>query len=359
MPRPRRDIPWLEQRDGTYYVYWHAEATETAKSRIKRISLHTSDSVEAKKSYASFLAQSDQIFAPRGGPATVTVKAVLRDYLNEHVKAKVVDQIRAEDAIANLVSWFDSTPLAEVDIPASRAYADARRTGACGGGRKLRRRDPTGSDSTIRRELVVLTAAANHALRWKRITVADMPSIELPQERVRDEIWLTQMELALALERATGRLRAFMVVLYYTAARRASIERLTKFQVDLAQNRINLSSPSETPAQRRSKKRRPTVPIDPKMRPTLEALMAASTNEWVFGDCKDMYREFVEHMTAIGLPNKAFPHVLRHSRATHLLQAGVPLYDVARLLGDSVATVERVYGHHSADYLAGAIAGAQ
>jgi hypothetical protein len=29
-----------------------------------------------------------------------------------------------------------------------------------------------------------------------------------------------------------------------------------------------------------------------------------------------------------------------------------PIYDVAKLLGDTVATVEKVYGHHSPEYLA-------
>jgi hypothetical protein len=35
--------------------------------------------------------------------------------------------------------------------------------------------------------------------------------------------------------------------------------------------------------------------------------------------------------------------------SANLLQAGVPIYHVARPIGDTVATVERVYGHH-ADY---------
>jgi integrase len=39
------------------------------------------------------------------------------------------------------------------------------------------------------------------------------------------------------------------------------------------------------------------------------------------------------------------------SRATHLLQAGASIYDVAKLLGDTTATVERVYGHHSCESL--------
>jgi integrase len=41
----------------------------------------------------------------------------------------------------------------------------------------------------------------------------------------------------------------------------------------------------------------------------------------------------------------AHPHRLRHSYATHLLEAGTPIHHVAELLGDSVATVEATYSH--------------
>lgn len=39
------------------------------------------------------------------------------------------------------------------------------------------------------------------------------------------------------------------------------------------------------------------------------------------------------------------PHRLRHTYATHLLEAGVPIHHVAELLGDTVATVEATYSH--------------
>ncbi len=45
------------------------------------------------------------------------------------------------------------------------------------------------------------------------------------------------------------------------------------------------------------------------------------------------------------------PHVLRHTAATHMVMARVPLAEIARLLGDSEEMVERVYGKHSPDYL--------
>lgn len=39
------------------------------------------------------------------------------------------------------------------------------------------------------------------------------------------------------------------------------------------------------------------------------------------------------------------PHRLRHTFATHLLEAGVPIHHVAELIGDTVAIVESTYSH--------------
>lgn len=54
----------------------------------------------------------------------------------------------------------------------------------------------------------------------------------------------------------------------------------------------------------------------------------------------DTYR----HALGKALPG-AHPHRLRHSYATHLLEAGAPIHHVAELLGDAVATVEASYSH--------------
>lgn len=49
-------------------------------------------------------------------------------------------------------------------------------------------------------------------------------------------------------------------------------------------------------------------------------------------------------LKSLGLPVRG-SHILRHSVASHLVAAGVPLADVARFLGDSVEVIVRTYLH--------------
>ena len=51
-----------------------------------------------------------------------------------------------------------------------------------------------------------------------------------------------------------------------------------------------------------------------------------------------------------GLPDYVTPHVLRHSRATTMMRAGVNPWDAANALGMSLEVLTRVYGHHHPDW---------
>lgn len=343
MPRPRRKQPEPKQRSNGV---WYAGEYVPEKRRTVWTSLHTADDDEARRRFAKYLIEGPDKTRTRFD-AGVTVEQVLDWYVRDHVQPKVVDKERQFDAIENLKAHFGDMLVRDVDVAASKTYAEARRMGLVK--RERTKRAPNGgkaSDSTIRRELVTLQAAANSAIRLKKLPKTEALQIELPSEEMAAEApWITKETLVKALGNAEGKLRDFILLAYYTAARRRSIEKLTKAQVDLKHGRINLQ-PVNSP---RTKKRKPIVPIYAEIRPTLERLMAESTTEYVFGQPQDFYRAFVELLADIGV--EAHPHMLRHSRATHMLMDGEDPYKVAKLLGDTLATVERRYGHASTDYL--------
>jgi len=53
---------------------------------------------------------------------------------------------------------------------------------------------------------------------------------------------------------------------------------------------------------------------------------------------------------AANLGDDVMPHTLRHTCTTWLLQAGVPVWEVAGFVGMSEETVQRVYGHHAPEF---------
>lgn len=278
----------------------------------------------------------------------LTVSKTLDNYYFEHIKKKCVATERADYAITALKSVFGDTPIRDVDIPACRDYADVRGV----------------SDSTVRRELGVLSAAAEHAVRWRRLAREDMPSIELPPESNPRRQWLFKDELVTLLdeaERTDEKVYRFCQIAYHTGSRKAAIEVLRWEQVDLQTRRINLQGAGMS----LTKKRRPIVAISEAMAEELTAMKSASISPWVLGDSAPIagrFQRVAERAKLLQLPARGLreagaltPHVLRHSRATHLLEAGKSPFAVASLLGDTVTTVLRVYGHACPEHMEGIV----
>ena len=149
----------------------------------------------------------------------------------------------------------------------------------------------------------------------------------------------------------------FVWIAMETASRKRAIEELRWTQVDLRARLIHLN-----PAGRRqTAKRRPTVPISTALLKVLERAYEARTGDLVLGNSSSIERPFATLCRAAHRATgnekflKATPHCLRHTWATLAARAGVSLFEIAGVLGDDVATVQRVYAHHCPDYLRSAV----
>ena len=336
----RHKAPWHELRGDIYYAHWYCPDTR----RVKRISLGTGDDDKAAARFAAFLTAGEGIRTPRILGGKITVAEVLDDYEREHVEPRVGDKKRSKETVAFLRYFFGPLQVRDINHDIVSRYCALRAAGKIGQKSK---------GPTHRRDLSILVAAINHARKHRRIEGADIPYIDLPEAGAPRDRWLTHEELARLLEASQRYTRCyrFVMLAYYTASRKTALETLTWFQVDLAAGKIALDKPGA----RKTKKRRPVVPISPKLMPMLREAFAQKSNEWVLCNPGNIHTTFSGACERAGL-EAVTPHTLRHTRATHLLQGGVDPWAVAGLLGDTVDTVLRVYGHHCPDHLRAALA---
>lgn len=218
------------------------------------------------------------------------------------------------------------------------------------------RREQEGvADGTIRREVGVLRAALTWAVRERWIDRA--PFIESPPSAPPRERWLTRSEVeALIAACASSHARRFVLLAYHTAARAGAIFDLTWDRVDLEHRRIDYRRPGRAA----TNKRRATVPINGVLLAELRLGRYAEVEdgrgegvhvvEFRGRPVRSIKTAFAAACRRAGIANSS-PHTLRHSAATHMVMAGVPLAEIARMLGDSEAMVERVYGKWAPDYL--------
>jgi integrase len=201
-------------------------------------------------------------------------------------------------------------------------------------------------------------AALNHAKKEERI--AKVPKFQVPaaaQPRLR---WLTREEhRKLMLLPKPGARQLFWLLAFNTGARTRAMLELEWDRVNLRERTIDYRIPNRN----HKNKRRAVVPINDALLPRLESAYARRTSPFVVQGPDPtkpyssgvLYHQCKADLAAIGIKERGVArHVARHSVASWILQAGGDCYDVAKLLGDTVAMVEKVYGHVEPKHLMGA-----
>lgn len=240
--------------------------------------------------------------------------------------------------VAGLAKWWGDKTLADVTPENCKAYA-ALRTQAAG-----------------RAQLEVLSSAIKH---WHRNvqSLAVVPHVLLPPRNEARDRWLTREEAARLLwaARHTEHLKRFILLGLYTGSRSSVIRRLqwSWIDFDTGTMRRRAKGVAET-----KNKRTPPIRIPRKLLPFLRRWKAADAGLTPFVvnyNGKPILREphtaWARAIARAGLTGEGVMiHTLRHTRATWMVQRGVPAWQAAGFLGMTVRVLEATYGHHHPDW---------
>jgi integrase len=188
---------------------------------------------------------------------------------------------------------------------------------------------------TIQKELVVLRQALKEARTRGsydgslEIVPAFKPEYE-PKRR-----WLTVEEFNRLLAAVHPYRRTWLMIQVYTGAELSAMRRLAWSHVDLVNEVI------QVPGTKNSARYRAAVPLHPALKKHLRGL---NQDEPLLLPWPQVHADLRAACDRAGIRPRATTHDLRRTFGSWLVQAGVDILHVARLMGNSPTMVAKVYG---------------
>ncbi len=270
-----------------------------------------------------------------------TVRQLLDKYLTEYSARNSTPKTQERDkyTVKTFNKFFGDAILSEIGPKDIAEYKTARRNEG---------RAP----STINRELGLLGHAFNLAIKeWE--WVDSNPVARVSRERVHTKIerWLTFEEQKKLLAASPPWLREIIIFAVNTGWRRSEILSLTWDNVDLFKKKLTILE--------QKNHGKDTQPFNDQVLAVLKArnkvrsiksnlVFYSNTGEALDG--RNVLRAFYIAVEKAKIPHCRF-HDLRHTFATRLVQAGVDLYKVQKLMRHKSPLMTQRYAHHFSESL--------
>jgi len=210
--------------------------------------------------------------------------------------------------------------------------------------------------ATINRHLACIRSMYNAAIKWQIVDMRNPASSPgMLREVGRDRYLTPEQTRALlgALDKSKSKdAAAALALIAVTGARKQEVLRARWEYVDLARGMLTVP---------RAKSGNPRhIPLSPFAVAILhrQAARRKDGNAWVFPSprtedqpVQNEKRVWQSAKKAAGLPMDTRIHDLRHSFASALANAGVPLFEIGRVLGHSQLSTTTRYAHHAPERL--------
>ncbi len=266
-----------------------------------------------------------------------TFSELMERYLREHASRRAHYR-RYVNMVNNLKAFFGDPKLHHVTPKTIVAFKNKRYADGV-------------MPATINRELAMLKKAFNLACReWEWTRENPVCRVSMEREQNTRDRWLSEQEEGRLLAVAPAWVGELVIFAANTGMRRGEILSLTWNGVDFARRTVTVFKSKN--GERR------TIPVNQTVleiltkryerrdggRPSGDALVFCSEADTLL-DGSNLRRAFNSALEVAKIDNFHF-HDLRHTFATRLVQAGVDLYKVQRLLGHKSPSMTQRYAHH-------------
>jgi integrase/recombinase XerC len=219
------------------------------------------------------------------------------------------------------------------------------------------------SSRTVNRKISSLRSFYKFQLRIGEVEVSPMAAIIAPKTSKRLPVFVEQGDMAELFDRVSFPAdwegvtdRLILAILYHTGMRLSELVHLRERQVDEGMRTFKVLG--------KGNKER-VIPVSPVLIETVEeykrlkrAELEAPDTEFLLVGRKGkqlypkyVYRAVKEYLAQVTTIDKKSPHVLRHTFATHLMNAGAELNSVKELLGHASLAATQVYTHNTIEKL--------
>jgi integrase len=213
---------------------------------------------------------------------------------------------------------------------------------------------PSVTPTTVNIELRTIKAMFGYALKWgllEQSPCRNVPQVKIPEQ---PPAYLTQEQVMLLLEKIEDpNFRLLVEFAVHTGMRRGEILNLKWDHVDLASRMITVRSEGTF---KTKSGRVHHIPMNEVVYHILATKKRGSEFVFVTTGGRKLLDDFVTHrfkkyVRKAGLSDHIHFHSLRHTFASLLAKAGVPLFDIQKLLNHRHITTTQIYSHLSPEHL--------
>ena len=205
------------------------------------------------------------------------------------------------------------------------------------------------SKSTVNIELRHLKAAFTLAVQWCYVDENPFQGIKPLSIPQRTPTFFTEEQLTSLLDKIAEPLRQVVIFAVNTGVRIGELVNIEWTDIDFERQIIRIRTQEDFTT--KSKLER-TIPVNDQVFSLLTRL--SRKGRYIFGSSRGgrrcsakLSKQFTKYLRAAGFGREFTFHSLRHTFASHLVQNGVSLYIVSKLLGHSDIKVTEIYSHLS------------